>query len=118
MRADIHDGREHMLQSEDGYIDARPHHQDRGNLLHRTAGPYIGHKHRISVLLGPTFMSEVTPILTEFCAPRRKPLCCPRWQVAVLQPLEIRLVSSWDRSVFFGTVFVRIFCTDLFRPVA
>jgi hypothetical protein len=24
-----------------GYIDARPHRQDRGNLLHRTAGPYI-----------------------------------------------------------------------------
>ena len=31
----------HMLQSEAGYIDARPHRQDRGNLLHRTAGPYI-----------------------------------------------------------------------------
>src|SRR6516162_3387730 len=30
-----------MLQSEAGYIDARPHRQDRGNLLHRTAGPYI-----------------------------------------------------------------------------
>ena len=25
MRADIHDGREHALQSEAGYIDARPH---------------------------------------------------------------------------------------------
>src|SRR5262249_36371491 len=42
MRADVHEGREHMLQSEAGYIDARPHRQDRGNLLHRTAGPYIG----------------------------------------------------------------------------
>src|SRR5262249_2119912 len=41
MRADVHEGREHMLQSEAGYIDARPHRQDRGNLLHRTAGPYI-----------------------------------------------------------------------------
>ena len=41
MRADIHDGPEQMLQSEAGYIDARPHRQDRGNLLHRTAGPYI-----------------------------------------------------------------------------
>src|SRR6516225_4742961 len=41
MRADIHDGWEHTLQSEAGYIDARPHRQDRGNLLHRTAGPYI-----------------------------------------------------------------------------
>jgi hypothetical protein len=40
MRADIHDGREHMLQSEAGYSDARPHRQDRRNLLHRTAGPY------------------------------------------------------------------------------
>jgi hypothetical protein len=42
MRADIHEGREHMLQSEAGYIDARPHRQDQRNLLHRTAGPYIG----------------------------------------------------------------------------
>src|SRR5216683_1935386 len=30
---------------------------------------------------------------------------------------EIRLVSSWDRSVFFGTVLMWVFCTDLFRPV-
>ena len=40
MRADIHDGPEHTLQSEAGYIDARPHHRGRRNLLHRTAGPY------------------------------------------------------------------------------
>ena len=31
-----------MLQSEAGYIDARPYRQDRGNLLHRKAEPYIG----------------------------------------------------------------------------
>jgi hypothetical protein len=42
MRADIHDGSEfNSLQSEAGYIDARPHPPDRRNLLHRTAGPYI-----------------------------------------------------------------------------
>jgi hypothetical protein len=29
------------LQSETGYIDARPHHPDRQIFLHRTAGPYI-----------------------------------------------------------------------------
>src|SRR5262249_1852604 len=29
MRADVHEGPEHMLQSEAGYIDARPHRQDR-----------------------------------------------------------------------------------------
>src|SRR5262245_42328214 len=29
------------LQSETGYIDARPHPLDRRNLLQRTAGPYI-----------------------------------------------------------------------------
>jgi hypothetical protein len=52
MRADIHDGREHMLQSEAGYIDARPHHRNRRNLLHRTAGPYIGVKTRLP--LGPS----------------------------------------------------------------
>ena len=41
MRADIHDGPEQTLQSEAGYSNARPHRQDRRNLLHRTAGPYI-----------------------------------------------------------------------------
>jgi hypothetical protein len=41
MRADIHDGPEHnTLQSQAGYIDARPHPPDRRNLLQRTAGPY------------------------------------------------------------------------------
>src|ERR1700737_3459851 len=44
MRADIHDGSEHnTLQSEAGYIDARPHvRQIDETLLQRTAGPYIG----------------------------------------------------------------------------
>src|SRR5262245_60768957 len=43
MRADIHDGPEHMLQSETEYIDARPHQPaSTKSLLHRAAGPYIG----------------------------------------------------------------------------
>ena len=44
MRADIHDGPEpNTLQSEAGYIDARPQsRQIDENLLRRTAGPYIG----------------------------------------------------------------------------
>ncbi len=41
MRADIHDGPERTLQSEAGYIDARPYCRIDENLLHRTAGPYI-----------------------------------------------------------------------------
>src|SRR6202022_3434908 len=41
MRADIHDGPEHMLQSEAGYIDARPLTPARRNHLQRTAGPYM-----------------------------------------------------------------------------
>jgi hypothetical protein len=41
MRADIHDGPEHTLQSEVGYIDARPYCRIDENLLHRTAGPYM-----------------------------------------------------------------------------
>jgi hypothetical protein len=43
MRADIHDGPEHkLLQSEAGYIDARPQCQQIDEtLLRRTAGPYI-----------------------------------------------------------------------------
>jgi hypothetical protein len=40
MRADIHSGPEHTLQSEAGYSIARPRQPDRRNLLHRTAGPY------------------------------------------------------------------------------
>src|SRR6516225_4966848 len=34
----------------------------------------MGHKHRISVLLSPAFMSEMAAIPTEFCAPQRKSL--------------------------------------------
>jgi hypothetical protein len=50
MRADIQDGSElNLLQSEAGYIDARPHPPDRRNLLPRTAGPYIG-SHSLAVL--------------------------------------------------------------------
>src|SRR5947208_1427867 len=42
MRADIHDGPEHnTLQSEAGYIDARPHLPGWRNLLQRAAGPYM-----------------------------------------------------------------------------
>ena len=42
MRADIHDGPEHMLQSETEYIDARPLSASVDqSLLHRAAGPYI-----------------------------------------------------------------------------
>src|SRR3984893_4481580 len=43
MRADIHDGPEHnTLQSEAGYIGARPHiRQIDETLLQRTAGPYL-----------------------------------------------------------------------------
>src|ERR1700751_1545790 len=42
MRADIHDGPEHTLQAEAGYIDARPLSAGIDeNLLQRTAGPYI-----------------------------------------------------------------------------
>ena len=43
MRADIHDGPEHnTLQTEAGYIDARPTLPIDEILLHRAAGPYIG----------------------------------------------------------------------------
>jgi hypothetical protein len=42
MRADIHGGSEHStLQSEAGYIDARPQGQIDQALLQRTAAPYI-----------------------------------------------------------------------------
>jgi hypothetical protein len=42
MRADIHGGPEHStLQSEAGYIDARPQTDRSTSLLQRTAAPYI-----------------------------------------------------------------------------
>jgi hypothetical protein len=62
MRADIHDGPElDSLQSEAGYIDARPHiRQLDENLLQRTAGPYIGVKLRPhpSTMVWPVYTGE------------------------------------------------------------
>jgi len=60
MRADIHGGPEHMLQSEAGYIDARPKSRQLDEtLLRRTAGPYMwvkgGHADPV------TGESELTP---------------------------------------------------------
>src|ERR1700737_2746822 len=60
MRADIHDGPEHMLQSEAGYIDARPLTPARQNLLQRTAGPYIW------VILVDSGISATCPVWEQF----------------------------------------------------
>src|SRR5947207_14189807 len=78
MRADIHEGPEHMLQSQAGYIDARPHRQDRRNLLHRTAGPYIGVKLRPhgSALARPVYLQQRTYLLTAGTAVQ-----CPKGEV-------------------------------------
>ena len=53
MRADIHDGPEHMLQSETEYIDARPH-QPAATKASCTARPdqQSGGVRRIAVLMG------------------------------------------------------------------
>src|SRR6266702_6867333 len=64
MRADIHDGPEHMLQSDAGYIDARPLTPARQNLLQRTAGPYIRVKRRHDGL------NQVLRSLIQVCFPR------------------------------------------------
>jgi hypothetical protein len=49
MRADIHGGPEHTLQSEAGYIDARPKsRQIDETLLRRTAGPYSRRVDRVA----------------------------------------------------------------------
>src|ERR1700674_5177120 len=58
MRADIHGGPEQKLQSEAGYIDARPQTE---NLLQRTAGPYIGSIATGSALLGNVRLLPVFP---------------------------------------------------------
>jgi hypothetical protein len=36
----------------------------------------------------------------------------------LLQSSEIRFVRSGDGDIFFGIVFMRVFGTDIFRPVA
>ena len=53
-------GSRDKLQSETGYIDARPHPPDRRNLLQRTAGPYIGS--RATKLILSTRSPLVPPI--------------------------------------------------------
>jgi hypothetical protein len=65
MRADIHDGPERTLQSEAGYIDARPYCRIDENLLHRTAGPYIWVNRvtfAVSRLL-PVYLDQRTPLV-------------------------------------------------------
>ena len=66
MRADIHDGPEHnTLQSEAGYIDARPlNHQIDENLLQRAAGPYIWVNRYRSLAVEPDAKSAVARKLT------------------------------------------------------
>ena len=64
MRADIHDGQEHALQSEAGYIDARPLTAKLDKvLLQRTAGPYIGSSSADPLSLAGRFM---------FASPRKR----------------------------------------------
>ena len=66
MRADIHDGREHMLQSQAGYIDARPHRQDRETSCTARPDHTLGHKHRISVLLSQPLCRKCPQYLPNF----------------------------------------------------
>src|SRR5258708_18436079 len=83
MRADIHDGPEHMLQSEAGYIDVRPLTPARQNLLQRTAGPYIRvkvrrtqHEHMFSGL----------PLKADIARCSWHVANVPKHKVAALQP--------------------------------
>ena len=83
MRADIHDGPEHMLQSETEYIDARPHQPavDQ-SLLHRTAGPYIWVKRvilavRRSLPVCPHKQTIPEPVgMSKRCHKRKSGRCC------------------------------------------
>src|SRR2546430_952793 len=77
MRADIHDGPEHMLQSEAGYIDARPLTPARQNLLQRTAGPYM-RVNRVTLTVGrplPVYSDQRTsadrPGMSGWCHDRK-----------------------------------------------
>ena len=67
MRADIHDGPEQPLQSEAGYIDARPLcRQIDEILLRRTAGPYIGSDSALLTALCALVRAAGLPQLADF----------------------------------------------------
>jgi hypothetical protein len=71
----IHDGSEHnTLQSEAGYIDARPHIRARSTKPSCNARPdhTCGSFSSEAIGAGAKSMSAAPPIASEFCAPQRK----------------------------------------------
>jgi hypothetical protein len=89
MRADIHDGSEHnTLQSEAGYIDARPHiRQIDETLLQRAAGPYIG------VMNGGSWRARITS-----ASPQSSDVGGARWHVAFV-PVGVMDHRSFQHAV-------------------
>src|SRR5262249_15633205 len=65
----------HVLQSEAGYIDARPHPPDQRIPLRRTAGPYIW------VISGPLAQLQLwsaSPLTADQSGPEALGRCVPR----------------------------------------
>src|SRR6266581_1185649 len=98
MRADIHDGPEHMLQSEAGYIDARPLTPARQNLLQRTAGPYMWVNRVVSAM---SALSRFTPVNRhrQLDRPLRKNAKGLNRSRGRALRLAARPVSGWERPV-------------------
>src|SRR6266699_5776068 len=106
MRADIHDGPEHMLQSEAGYIDARPLTPARQNLLQRTAGPYMRVICVVSCVRGqfpvypsqPTYRRAQVPSVRGIMRPRRTG---GSWRILLQK-------SFWDDERKFSKALARV----------
>src|SRR6476660_3656082 len=100
MRADIHDGPEHMLQSETEYIDARPH-QSASTKASCTARPdhTLGHKRKCSCLNG----MSVLPPRADLVRPARHVRFVPRCDIDANDATATRtrtliMAASWSGS--------------------
>src|SRR5690348_17016795 len=91
-------GSRDKLQSETGYIDARPHPPDRRNLLQRTAGPYIG------VTLGRSPTEHI-----ESASPPESETDMPDWPLGATSRLgESRVFAATRCEVCGGFRFLEV----------
>src|ERR1700751_2360912 len=80
MRADIHDGPEHTLQSEAGYIDARPLSAGSMKPL-ATHGRTIHSGHTTAGVVGPSGLARSTPDSKHWAHYSHGPKSCdPTWK--------------------------------------
>src|SRR6516164_5644208 len=76
MRADVHEGPENMLQSEAGYIDARPHRQDRRKPLAPHGRTIHSGQNRLTCSIAVWLLSPVRDIPALFSRSRELGVSC------------------------------------------